>query len=103
MKKKEWIILFILIVVGVIFVFVARFNTPSTRVEVYYHDELVLTFQPDENNTYFVEGDVGGLEIEVKDNSWHVMNEKCPDHLCSKMGWKTVDDIEPIVCMPNIN
>lgn len=63
--------------------------------------EVVKEFNPNEDATYHVDGDYGGLEVEVKDGRWHVINAICPNHDCEGMGWAGVGEILPITCLPN--
>ncbi|MBP3891012.1 MAG: NusG domain II-containing protein [Solobacterium sp.] len=112
MKKKEWIVLLVIggiALIGILALQIlgkmrAKQNQAlqSTYVvDVFVDDKVVETFDPNENATYTIEGNYGLMEIEVKEGQWHVSHVECPNHICEKMGWKTVDDIEPIVCLPN--
>lgn len=104
MKKKE-----ILIVIGIaIFAFVALLflKRPTQQghqatVAIKYQDKIVQTFHPDEDAIYHIQGSYGTLDVEVQDGRWHVINEVCPNHICAKMGWKTVEDFDSIICLPN--
>jgi len=71
-------------------------------VAVQWRNDTVLRFDPFVDATYDIDGDVGGLQVEVKDGKWHVTNEQCPNHVCAQMGWVGVDDVTlPITCLPN--
>lgn len=70
-------------------------------VDVVHNNETVLRFDPSIDAVYHISGDVGGLDVEVKDGKWHVINEQCPNHICANMGWVGVDDMIPITCIPN--
>ena len=129
MKKKEWIILAVIAVLAAGFLLwtnrdqkvPADTGTVPTEeavpteetvptvspedaqymVSVVYHNRVIMTFDYREDAVYHVDGDSGGLEIEVKDNKWHVINEQCPNHICASMGWVDVNEIIPITCLPN--
>lgn len=80
----------------------ADFKSASgVTVAVQHRDQIVLVFDPAADAIYHIEGDVGGLDVEVKDDKWHVTNEQCPNHVCAGMGWMGPDDIIPITCLPN--
>ena len=91
----------ILCVVGIIAGKVYSSMRNKVMVSVVHGNNVVLKFDPYKDATYDVEGSYGGLQIEVKDAKWHVINEECPNHLCAQQGWMGVDDIFPIVCLPN--
>ncbi|MCH4208333.1 MAG: NusG domain II-containing protein [Solobacterium sp.] len=108
MKKKEIKILLIVAVIAVAAIIGVKWyqkaNTPAETVQmvnITHDDKVVQTFDPNVNATYRIQGDYGTLDVEVKDGKWHVTNEECPNHICSSMGWSSVDDSFPIVCVPN--
>lgn len=71
-------------------------------VAVQWRNDIVLEFDPYVDAIYDVDGDTGGLQVEVQDGKWHVTNEQCPNHICASMGWMGMDDIAiPITCLPN--
>ncbi len=104
MKKKEIIIVAVLALIALLALAVMHImqnQAEGEMVAVVHRDQVVLRFDPQKNKTYHVDGNYGGLEIEVKDGSWHVINEQCPNHICAQMGWMTLEDIYPIQCIPN--
>lgn len=112
MKKKEILILAsivgVLIAVLLLLQGIRYFrhlqnqkNAPEYIVEVYLDNQVIASFYPDENKTIQVHGNYGEMTIAVENGEWCVQTVECPNHICEKMGWKTVDDIEPIVCVPN--
>jgi hypothetical protein len=116
MKKKElWILIVIALgaILGMVFLShrPAAYTGSSTEggfvsqsgvvVAVQHRNEIVLEFDPEVDAVYDIEGDVGGLQVEVKDGKWHVINEQCPNHICASMGWVGPDDLIPITCLPN--
>ena len=105
MKKHEKIIIAVLAVVAVIALIVMKLRTKQSSgyvVAIQHRNQIVREFDPMVDAIYDVEGDVGGLQVEVKDGKWHVINEQCPNHVCANMGWMGVDDIGiPITCLPN--
>lgn len=104
MKKKEFIIILVICVLGIVtyfgFSFYSKLNVKTYGVITYKNQEL-LTFDVNKDAEYWVEGSYGKLKVEVKDGSWRVTEEECPNHICSSIGWVTVDHYFPIVCLPN--
>ena len=70
------------------------------EVVVSYKDKVVLQKRLSLDHVYEVEGTLGPVKVEVKDEKVRVEKETYPYHLCSIQGW--VDDVNrPIVCLPN--
>ena len=102
LKKKEIWILVGLVVVSLLGVLLfSSSSKESVMVSILHGDEVVQTFDPQVDGNYVVQGDYGTLEVEVRDGKWHVIHEQCPNHICSKMGWVSVEDMVPITCLPN--
>ncbi len=106
MKKKEWIIIAVLAAVSIIAIVLMKMKPKEKGsgyvVAVQHRMTIVKEFDPMVDAVYHIEGDVGGLDVEVKDGKWHVINEQCPNHVCAQMGWMGVEDnLMPITCLPN--
>lgn len=104
MKKKELYIVIGIAVIALIAIFFLKHpvsNDHQPVVAIKHKDQIVQTFNPNENAIYHIKGSYGTLDVEVQDGSWRVINEECPNHICHKMGWKTVEDIDLIICLPN--
>ncbi|MBQ9328823.1 MAG: NusG domain II-containing protein [Solobacterium sp.] len=104
MKRKEWIITAVVAAIAVIALLVLKFRDTSSGyvVAIQHRNTIVMEFDPMVDAVYTVDGDTGGLQVEVKDGRWHVINEQCPNHVCANMGWMGVNDIGiPITCLPN--
>ena len=104
MKKKEWIIIAVLAAASIAAILYMRMKPKSSGyvVAVQHRMTIVKEFDPMVDAVYHIEGDVGGLDVEVKDGRWHVINEHCPNHICAQMGWMGVEDnLMPITCLPN--
>ncbi len=102
MKRTERVIVALLVLLcaaGILFL--RRPRTSGVTVGIYHHDEVYLTFDPEKDRVIELDGDYGRMVIEVKDGSWRVREVECPNHICEKMGWKTVEDLDPITCVPN--
>lgn len=115
MKRKEIYILIVIVSISLFALFFFRrpkaytgsstsgdFQSQSgVTVAVQHGNQIVLEFDPDVDALYHVDGDTGGLDIEVKDKQWRVVHEKCPNHICAAMGWANKDSVIPITCLPN--
>ena len=109
MKKKEIkILIYIVLIVAIALVgykiyvkYQADNASSAVKVKIVHGDTVVKVFDPSVDAVYHVEGDYGGLDVEVKDGKWHVTNEECPNHICSQTGWVSEEDFLPIVCLPN--
>lgn len=104
MKKKEWIILSVAVIIAIAGILVFKLtkkSEPEVLVDVYHRDKIVESFDPSVDATYTIEGDYGTLDVVVKDGKWEVDNEQCPNHICHGMGWVGVDEYMPITCIPN--
>ena len=67
---------------------------------VRYRDEEVLRIDLNKDGVYHVNGTLGDVEIEVKDEAIRVEKENSPYNLCSKQGW-VKETNRPIICLPN--
>ena len=68
---------------------------------VKWHEEEILTFDLNKDDTYTFEGDYGTVNLEVKGGSFRVFDVDCPNHNCEQQGWVSKDSIIPVVCLPN--
>ena len=70
------------------------------EVVVSFKDHEVLRKPLQQDATYTVDGSLGSVEVEVKDEKVRVEKETSPYHLCSIQGW-VEESNRPIVCLPN--
>ncbi|NLC95961.1 MAG: hypothetical protein GX675_00095 [Erysipelotrichaceae bacterium] len=104
MKKKEIVIISIFAVIMFMMLFIYRSysnNLNKDIVQVVHNEKVILEFDPNIDKIYEFTGSYGHMEIEVKDGMWRVINEDCPNHICSSVGWVSVDSYLPIICIPN--
>ncbi|MEF9968043.1 MAG: NusG domain II-containing protein [Longicatena sp.] len=104
MKKKEIVfIIGIVALAAAIFIGVQLMNMQKNKdvVKIIYRSDTVLEVDPTKDGEYWFDGSYGKLMVEVKDGQWRVTNEECPNHVCSKTGWVSIDDYLPIICLPN--
>lgn len=112
MKKKEVLVIGIILLVAIgALLFLNKRNglddgslgeAKGEWIGVIHHNKVVLYFDSGIDDTYTVKGDIGEMVIEVKDQSWRVLEVECPNHVCEQMGWHNTDTIGiPITCVPN--
>ena len=66
-----------------------------------YKNQVIHTFNVNKDEDYYFNGSYGKMKLEVKDGKWRITEEECPNHICSSIGWVSVKDYFPIVCIPN--
>ena len=89
-----------LIVASITFIPFLRAH-PRDTVEVYKVDDVIARYPLDEDRTFSVEGRMGALEVEIKDNQVRVLSSPCPHQICRDTGWIS-EAYEQIVCAPNL-
>ena len=103
-RYDKFLIIFILISSVVLYGTMEWFVRASTSEKVVaivtYREEEILRIDMSVDNTYVVEGTLGEVFIEVKDQALRVEKETSPYHLCSIQGWVEFANV-PIVCLPN--
>ncbi len=103
-RYDKFLIIFILISSVVLYGTMEWFVRTSTSEKVVaivtYREEEILRIDMSVDNTYVVEGTLGDVFIEVKDQALRVEKETSPYHLCSIQGWVEFANV-PIVCLPN--
>ena len=70
------------------------------EVVVQYRNEEVLREDLRKDATYRLQGTLGEVTVEVKDEAVRVEKETSPYHLCSIQGWGR-DSGRAIICLPN--
>ncbi len=105
MNKADKIFLAIILVLSVALYgsiqFLVSAATSDLKVAVVtYKDREVLRIDMSVDNTYTVDGTLGDVIIEVKDNKIRVQEETSPYNICSIQGWVEYARV-PIVCLPN--
>lgn len=102
MKKKDIVIIVVLLLISGIGYLVYNYLAPKgDMIEVYYHNKVIDVVSVDVNKTYTYEGDYGSFSLEVKDGQYHATNVECPNHDCEKVGWVKKGSSTQIVCLPN--
>lgn len=105
MNKSDKIFLVILVVISIALYgsinFLVQASTSLKKVAVVtYKSKEVLRIDMSIDGIYTVDGTLGDVIIEVKDNRIRVQEETSPYNICSIQGWVEYAKI-PIVCLPN--
>lgn len=101
MNKNDKILIFIVFIIASSILLVSNLlNQEGTQAIIYHGNKVIQTIDLSFDKTYQVEGDLGNIDIEVKNHQIRVVEENSPYHLCSKQGYISSSS-ETIVCMPN--
>lgn len=103
MKKQNVFLIGISVIAIVLCVVVYGFGAlqPKEMVVVQHRNDIIFSFDLNKDGIYQVEGDIGVINIEVRDGRYHVFDVECPNHDCESMGWADKESLIPIVCLPN--
>ena len=103
MKKIEKLIVVILLIIATVVFAFNKINTKDVLMVSVKNanEEVLLTFNINEDNYYELDGKVGKFHIEVKDGKCRAIDVDCPNQICVHTGWISSDNPVPIVCLPN--
>ena len=108
MKKKDWIVIVILVLVAAIAfggMYLNNMNNKGDKTGAVIHgSEVLFYFDVNKDDTYEFTGDYGTMHLEVKDGSFRVYDVECPNQICVNMGWLDYDSVFAqvgITCLPN--
>ena len=99
-KKLLCIVCIVLMILGLLPLLFR--SQDAKNALVYYEDELVLTIDLTKKGTmtYTVEGALGDVVIEQKDDQVRVIDENSPNHICRQQGY-IQESYEVLICLPN--
>lgn len=101
MNKNDFKLIMVVLGFSILMFLLMNANKKDVNTAVVYYDnDEVMSMSLSENKEYIVEGELGEVIIEVKDNKVRVNEENSPRHLCSKQGWISKQN-ESIICLPN--
>ena len=102
MKKKDLIVIGIILVICAIgYFFLEMTKGEANSAEIYHKNKVVKTVDLNVNQIYTFEGSYGSFSLEVLDGKYRATNVECPNHDCEKVGWVTIGSSKQIVCVPN--
>lgn len=102
MKKKDFIVIAILLLISGIGVFIYQMMYGENDTVLIYHDkDVVEELDLNKDQIYTMEGDYGSFTLEIKDGQYRAIHVDCPNHDCEKVGWVKKGSVKQIVCRPN--
>lgn len=105
MNKADKIFISIVVLISILAYVPLFFNDfmnqgKQKEVVVDYKNKEVLREDIRKDAVYTLQGTLGDVQVEVKDEAVRVEKENSPYHLCSIQGW-VEDTGRPIICLPN--
>ena len=100
MKKSDYILILIIILICIIMLFSLKKASKADVALIYYNDEVILKVNLDKKKEYVVKGYLGNVVIETDINKIRVKEETSKRHLCSYQGWVS-NSYTSIICLPN--
>lgn len=98
-------VLDIIIIVALLFVSVAFIPYMGSQshdtVVVYRGGDVIAEYRLDEDRVFHVDGLLGTLEIEIRDEKVRVNSSPCRHQICVNRGWIS-RSYEQIICAPNL-
>ena len=102
MKKKDFILIFVVLIVIVSTFGINYFvNTKSgENIEIYVDIKLYKTYSIDDEEKLKIESEDGYNIVKIHDHGVEIIEASCPDKVCVNSGFITKPS-ESIVCLPN--
>lgn len=103
MNRADKIYIVMTLLLGIALFFTPRLWQSSDGEKyavVKKNDKEILRLDLSKNQTVTVEGSLGPVVIEIKDNAIRVEKENSPYHYCSLQGWVKYTNTA-ITCLPN--
>ena len=105
MNRSDKRFIFISIVITVLFYIFSEtlfsmFTSDHKEAVVYYQDREIARYDMSINQEHTVQGSLGDVVIEVKDNQVRIKTETSPLHVCSIQGWQEKTNVT-LICLPN--
>ena len=99
-KNDIKLILILLLLISLSLIIINKTKKEGTTAIVYYENKEILKIDMNLDKEYTVQGLLGDVIIEVKENKIRVKKENSPNHICSKEGYIS-DSTKPLICLPN--
>ena len=101
MTRSDKILIILIMILSLGMIIPLLHQAPaSMQAVVQVKDKEVLRIDLTKDAEYEVEGSLGPVHIEVKDQAVRVSQENSRHHYCSMQGFVS-DANQPIVCLPN--
>lgn len=103
MKKTERIVICILLMISLGAFIFNKINTKDVLMVSVKdaNEEVLLSFNINEDNYYEIQGKYGTFHIEVKNGKCRAIDVDCPNQICVNTGWISANNPVPIICLPN--
>ncbi len=93
-------VILIVAILFISFVFLHSSSISNATVVIQYKNKIIGEYPLNTDKKIQFKGDLGKMEIEIKNNKVRMIESNCPLHLCIKEGWVNSPSM-PIVCVPN--
>ena len=104
MKRRNDIILILIILAGIVSLFIFVFMRNSygdvPYINIYHQDKVLYSVPLEKNDRITVEGDISKMVIVIKNGRVHVEESGCDNQICVHEGEKSSLN-EMITCLPN--
>lgn len=104
LKRRNDIILIIILLAGIIALFVFSFVRNNSDgvpyVNIYKEDKILYSVPLEKNDVIEVDGEISNMVIVIKNGRVHVEYSGCDNQICVHEGEKSHEN-EMITCLPN--
>ena len=102
MKKKDFILKFIILLIVVVSFGINHFTNAKSgkQIEIYVDNELYKTYDIDDEDEIKIESEEGYNVVKIHNHGAQITEASCPDKVCIHEGFITKPS-ESIVCLPN--
>ena len=102
MKKKDFILIFIILLIVVVSFGINHFTNAKSgkQIEIYVDNELYKTYDIDDEDEIKIESEEGYNVVKIHNHGAQITEASCPDKVCIHEGFIKKPS-ESIVCLPN--
>ena len=102
MKKKDFILIFIILLIVVVSFGINHFTNAKSgkQIEIYVDNELYKTYDIDDEDEIKIESEEGYNVVKIHNHGAQITEASCLDKVCIHEGFITKPS-ESIVCLPN--
>ena len=102
MKKKDFILIFIILLIVVVSFGINHFTNAKSgkQIEIYVDNELYKTYDIEDEDELNIESEEGYNVVKIHNHGAQITEASCPDKVCIHEGFITKPS-ESIVCLPN--
>ena len=99
-KNDIKLIIIIILIIITTLIIINTIPQKGNTATVYYQDKIIKTIDLTKDGEYKVEGLLGEVVLEVKNNQIRVKKENSKNHICSKEGY-IGETNKTLICLPN--